>query len=395
MPDFEGAVSQIVEELIALRHELHQHPETCFEEQWTSRRLLKALSEVPGLKIRSSVGGTGIVATLNAERPGPCVALRADIDALPVAEANTFDYKSKHEGRMHACGHDGHMACLVGAAKVLARHADQLPGKVKFIFQPAEEIGSGAVRMIDEGAMDDPSVDAAFAFHGWPTNPLGSVQIAAGPLLAAMTSFDIRLAGRQTHAAYPHMGTDVILTASHIVTQLQAIASRFTDPMDSVVVSICSIHAGETHNTLPDDCRMVGTMRALRQSTHDTAMRHIGEIVESTAQRFEVKGTITPIASVPPLVNDARAAQLVQSVARDVVGEANVLTDPSPSMGSEDFACFAQRAPSAMWLLGMRPPDRSDYPHLHHADFDFRDDVIATAVTMHCRIAHRFLTRGN
>jgi amidohydrolase len=394
MPDFKGAVAEILSELIDLRHELHAHPELGFEETWTSKRILQALAEVPGLTIRSPVAGTGIMATLNTGRPGRCVALRADMDALPVVEANTFEYRSKHEGRMHACGHDGHIACLVGAARVLARFADEVPGKVRFIFQPAEEGARGARRMIDEGAMDDPPVDAVFAFHGWPANPLGTVQVAAGPLFAAMTSFEVELTGRGTHAAYPHLGADLILTASHIVTQLQAIASRLTDPMDSALVSIGAIHAGETHNTLPETCRMLGTLRAFTQSTHDDAWQRIQAMVESTAERFGAEGKVTSVTHAPPLVNDPQAARLVQSVAREVVGDTNLIPDACPSMGSEDFACFAQRAPSAMWFLGMRPPGCDDYPNVHHPRFDFCDDVMATAVAMHCGVAHGFLTSG-
>jgi amidohydrolase len=292
---------------------------------------------------------------------------------------------------MHACGHDGHMACLVGAARVLARFADRLPGKVKFIFQPAEEGRGGGKRMIDEGALADPKVDAAFAFHGWPANELGSVHVAPGPVLAAMTAFEIELDGKGTHAAYPHLGSDVIVTAAHIVTQLQTIASRLTDPMDPVVVSISAIRAGETHNVLSDRCRMLGTTRALLPATHDAVKSHLARLVESTAAAFGVGSRLKFVESYPPLVNDPLAAGLVRRVAEQVVGVEKVATEPAPTMGAEDFAYVAQVVPSAMWLLGLRPPDQAECPKLHQPDFDFRDDVIPTAVAMHCRIAQQFL----
>ncbi|MHC4697114.1 MAG: M20 metallopeptidase family protein [Planctomycetota bacterium] len=394
MPDIDAAIAEIIPELVEFRHDLHRHPELGYKETRTSARILEALEKIPGLDIRTGLAETGIVATLNADRHGRCVALRADLDALPIQEANTLEYKSRHDGRMHACGHDGHITCLVGAARVLARFADQLPGKVKFIFQPAEEGGNGAKRMIDAGALADPTVDAAFAFHGWPGNELGSIQVGPGNLLAAMTAFEIELTGKGTHAAYPHLGTDLILTASHIVTQLQAIVSRFTDPVDPVVVSISAIHAGETHNVLPDRCRMLGTTRALQQETHDSAKESIKRLAESTARDFGVTANIAFVESYPALVNDAAAAKLVDAVARDVVGPDRMLPEPVPTMGAEDFAFYAQRVPSAMWFLGLTPRGCDDYPKLHRPDFDFRDEVIPIAVAMHCGIARRFLAEG-
>ncbi|MFQ5590687.1 MAG: M20 family metallopeptidase [Phycisphaerae bacterium] len=394
MHDIDAAIAEITPKLVELRHDLHRHPELAYAETRTAARIVEALGNVPGLDIRTGLAGTGILATLNAHREGPCVALRSDMDALPIQEANTFDHKSEHKGRMHACGHDGHMACLVGAARVLSSLADDLPGRVKFVFQPAEEGGGGARRMIEAGALVDPQVDAAFAFHGWPGIELGTIHAAPGPLLAAMSAFEIELSGQGTHAAYPHQGSDVIVTASHIVTQLQTIASRLTDPMEPVVVSVSAIHAGETHNVLADRCKMLGTARALRQETHDEVGGLITKLVEATAAAFGVGARVSYLESYPALVNDAAATNLVQAAARDVVGDCKLSTVPAPTMGAEDFAYYAQAVPSTMWLMGLRPPGCDDCPKLHQASFDFRDEVIPAAVAMHCRIVQRFLGEG-
>ncbi|MCH8253315.1 MAG: amidohydrolase [Planctomycetes bacterium] len=394
MSDFDVAIREMLPELIAFRHEMHRNPELAYEETETAARIERELNGIPGLEIRTGVAKTGIVATLNGDRDGRCVLLRGDMDALPIQEANTFDYRSRRDGLMHACGHDGHTTCLLGAARVLAMFADQLPGKVKFIFQPAEENGAGGRAMVDAGILDDPKVDAAFALHGWPEAALGSIVVGAGAILAAATAFEIVLHGKGTHAAYPHKGTDLILTASHLVTALQAEASRHTAPIDPVVVSISAIHAGETHNVLPDRCRMLGTTRALDEKTHLEVKGRIEHCVHSIASVFGARAELTWLETYPALVNDPSAAALVAGVGDERLGTAQVDRNPAPGLGAEDFSFIARCVPSAMWRLGLCPPGRDEMPTLHNPEFDFTDAAIPIGVGMHCLVAERFLSEG-
>lgn len=393
MPEFAAAAAEVHDRLVALRHEFHAHPETGFEEKWTAARVLSELHTMPNLKIRSGLGGTGVMATLNGGKAGPCVALRADMDALPLQEENPgLPYASTQPGKMHACGHDGHMTCLLGAALVLTRLADELPGTVKFIFQPAEEGGGGGrVLVEDEGVLDNPTVDAAFALHGWPETPRGQVIAGQGPVLAATAPIDITVSGKGAHAAYPHTGSDVVLAAAHIVTALQAISSRW-DPVDPVVVSVCRVDAGQTYNVLPEVCSMKGTIRAMRQGSHDSVVQRVRRVVEATAAAHGCTATVEVQPGYPALVNDPTCANLVAQVAGELLGPDAVITDPPPTMGGEDFAFFARRVPAAFYRIGMRAPDRTDYPALHSPNFDFADEIIELGVRLHCEIAWRFLS---
>ncbi|HUU82935.1 MAG TPA: M20 family metallopeptidase [Phycisphaerae bacterium] len=393
MPDFAALIDGSRDRLVTLRHELHAHPEPAFQEKWTAARILTELQSLPGLRIRSGLAGTGILATLNQDRPGPCIALRAELDALPLQEQNSkLPYASGQPGRMHACGHDGHMTCLVGAAMVLSAVADQLPGKVKFIFQPAEEMGGGGARLVEEeGVLDEPKVDAAFALHGWPDVEFGKVLVGKGPILAAATPFEITVRGTGAHAAYPHTGSDVVLASAYIITALQSIASRW-DPMDPVLVSVCHLDAGHTWNVLPETCRMKGTVRGLRQASHDAVIERVRRVVESTAEVHGCSASVEFQFGYPSLVNDPTCADMVTEVAAKLLGPDAVLPGPAPSLGGEDFAFFARRVPAALYRLGVSRPDAPVSPALHSPQYDFPDDAIAIGVRLHCEIAYRFLS---
>ena len=392
MLDFESVIEDITDELIEFRHDLHAHPETAYEEKRTAARVAAELSELPNLRITSDVAGTGVVAVLNAHKGPPCVGLRADMDALPLVERTGLPHASRHPGKMHACGHDGHTACLLGAARALDRFADQLPGAVKFIFQPAEEGGAGARRMIEAGVLDAPRVDAVFAIHGWPDLDLGTVAVAPGPVLAAGQAFEITITGRGAHAAYPHQGSDVILVAAHLITMLQGIRARCVDPMDPAVVSVCQVTAGDTHNILPETCRLKGTIRALRQGTHATVRSMVEQIVRTVPELFKARAEFAPLEPYPALVNDATCATLVAEVASELVGPGNVDCADAPGMGAEDFAFFAQAVPSVWYKLGLRPAGAADAAPLHNPRFDFADAAVPLGARLHCAIAHRFLT---
>jgi amidohydrolase len=392
MKNLPGDIDSILPQLVELRHELHAHPELGYQEHETARRLLDRLEKLPGLLVRTGVAGTGIVATLGADKSGPCIALRADMDALPIQEDTGRAYASQNAGCMHACGHDGHMACLIGAATVLAGRADELKGPVKFIFQPAEEGGAGGKRMYHEGALKDPKVDAIFALHGWPTLEAGTIAIRPGPIMAHVTDFEITVHGAGTHAAMPHCGIDTILVASHIVVGLQSIAARNTDPTDSAVVTVGTFQAGTATNIIPPVARLRGTVRALTNKTKVATKERLRQIAEQTAAAYGGRAEVELIPLYPGLSNEPAAARFVADVARDVLDEQAVIADEPPTLGGEDFAFYARSIPAAFWWLGVRPKGTDTYPGLHQPTFDFNDDAIALGVRLHCEMALRFAT---
>ncbi|UCG31976.1 MAG: amidohydrolase [Phycisphaerales bacterium] len=390
MKDLREDIDSILPSLIELRHELHAHPELGYQEHETARRLLDRLEKLPGVVIRTGVAETGIVATLGTDKSGPCIALRADMDALPIQEETGRHYASQNAGCMHACGHDGHMTCLIGAATVLAGRADELKGPVKFIFQPAEEGGAGGKRMYQEGALKDPPVDAIFALHAWPTLEAGTLAIRPGPIMAHVTDFEITVHGAGTHAAMPHRGIDTILVASHVVVALQSIAARNTDPTDSAVVTVGTFNAGTATNIIPPVARLRGTIRALTNKTKVATKERLRQIAEQTAAAYRGRAEVEFIPLYPGLSNDPAAAGFVAEVAYDVLGAQAVIADEPPTLGGEDFAFYARSIPAAFWWLGVRPKGAETYPGLHQPTFDFNDDVIALGVRLHCEMALRF-----
>ncbi len=389
-------IEQIIEQVLpaatALRRELHAHPELAFEEHDTARRIVERLEPLGNLEVRTGIAGTGVVATLNAGRTGRCVALRAELDGLPIEEENDVPYKSTHAGKMHACGHDGHMSCLAGAATVLSQMADALPGIVKFIFQPAEEGGAGGRRMIEAGVLDGPKVDAIFALHGWPLMPLGTVGVRPGPSLASTNPWRITVRGVGSHAAYPHKGVDPIVAAAHVVTALQTIASRSTNPLESVVVTVGQFLAGTAENIIPRTARLVGTLRTLDPQVRERAVALIQQIATATASAFGAEAECDIREGYPVLINDAAMAGFVERVAQGVVGADHVDGNVAPSMGGEDFAYYAERIPAAFWRLGVQTGDPASQPGLHQPTYDFPDAAIPHGIRMHCELALRFLS---
>ncbi|MCG8405854.1 MAG: M20 family metallopeptidase [Phycisphaerales bacterium] len=384
-------VEKIAPEAVALRHDIHAHPELGYEEHQTAQRILDQLRPLGRLDIRTGVAKTGIVAVLNADKAGPCVALRTELDALPIEERTGLSYASKHPGKMHACGHDGHMACLVGAVKVLTQLAEDLPGSIKFIFQPAEEFGAGGDVMCKEGVLDDPKVDAIFALHGWPDLELGHVGVREGAAMASADQWKITVHGVGGHAAYPHRTVDPVVVASHIVVAAQTIASRSTDPLQSVVVTVASAHAGTAHNIIPETAELTGTIRALTPGVRAGTLTRFKDIVKHTAAAFGATADVEFGTGYPVLVNDDEASAFVNDVARDVVGSHCVPEEVVPCMGGEDFAFFAQRVPAAFWRLGVRRGDPASQPNLHQPTYDFPDEAVPVGIRMHCEMAMRYL----
>ncbi|MDQ1256629.1 MAG: Amidohydrolase [Candidatus Hydrogenedentes bacterium] len=377
-------IREIAPEIAELRREFHRHPEIRFEERWTSDRVVQFFAELGLPCKRGYAGGTGIVATLECG-PGKTVALRADMDGLEIVEQTGAPHASAIPNRMHACGHDGHMACLCGAAKLLARHRGQLHGTVKFIFQPAEESAAAGRQIVDEGALD--GVDAVFALHAWPSIPVGKVGVRAGAIMAMAGWFTIEVCGRGCHGADPGTGVDPILAAAHIVTALQSIVSRELDPWEAGVVSVGRIQAGAAPNVIPDTAIMEGTIRALNGDTADRIARAIERIAQHTAEAYRATAQVTfDGAFYPATVNDPAMTEVVRHVVAETLGAGALTEVEHPSMTAEDFAFYLEKVPGAFIWLGNGP----NAP-LHSPQFDFNDESIPTALTLLTGLAFRLL----
>jgi amidohydrolase len=366
----------IAAELIDTRRTLHARPELGFEEKETCRLVsgrLKSLGLAPKV-----MAGTGVSALITGKAPGKVLMLRADMDALPIAEETGFPYASKVPGKMHACGHDFHTSILLGAARLLARNRPSR-GTVKLNFQPAEEGLHGAKGMIAAGIMEAPKVDAAFGCHIWQGIPVGKVGVVSGPAMAAVDKFSITIHGVGGHAAYPHLAVDPVLIASQVVGALQSIASRTISPLDSVVVTVASIHGGTAFNIIPPSVTMNGTVRSFSKNVRREVPKRMAAIVKQVAAAMGGRGEVEYWNEDPALVNDAALAAFFRDVAADIVGKRNVI-DAEPSMGGEDMALYQERVPGCFIFVGSGPKG-AVFPH-HHPRFnpDERTLPIATAL---------------
>ncbi len=383
-----AAVAPLVPELVALRRDLHAHPELGYHEHRTSavvRRWLDAL-DVP---YRAGLaGGTGVVAHLPATRPEgrsrPAVALRADMDALPIVEATGAPYASSTPGVMHACGHDGHTAILLGVAKLLAG-LDDRPNPVTLLFQPAEEGGAGGRRMVEDGALD--GVGVVYGLHGWPDVPLGTVASRPGTLMAACDRFDVAVAGRGGHAAQPDRTRDPVLAAAHVVTALQTVVSRNAAPGDGAVVTVASFHAGSAFNLVPSDAALSGTIRAFDDAGLRAVAARVDAIATGVAEALGCRARVAWEGGFPATVNDPFATARWAAVAADALGADAVDDAFAPTMTAEDFAYYGQAVPACFFFLGIRPTATATVPQLHQPDFDFNDDAIAHGVAVMARLA--------
>jgi len=408
--EVQSLIGADISALIAIRHDLHRHPEIMFQEQRTSHVVQRELAEL-GIEFKAGLaGGTGVLAYLPATgvpnpdsmglgspsgSPADSVALRADMDALPILEETGKAYASENEGVMHACGHDGHTTILLGAARALSR-LEHRPNNVTFVFQPAEEGGAGGEKMCDDGCLLGEAggglgapVSRIFGLHGWPQQPLGTVATRPGPLLAATDEFEITIRGTQAHAAYPHLGRDPIVAASALVGALQTIASRSASPLDSVVVTVGMLHAGSAKNVIPETARLEGTIRTLRQDTRAATEHRFKLIVDQVTSAYGCHADIDFQAGYPVTYNDAGLVEHFNDVARATIGDDRVLEVPEPSMGGEDFSFYAQHVPACFYLLGLLRDgeDPLRVAQLHQPTFDFNDDAIATGVEMMCKLA--------
>ena len=361
-------------DLQALRRDLHAHPELAFAESRTADLVAEQLARWD-IEVHRGLARTGVVGTIKGKAPGGAIGLRADMDCLPIEEANGFAHKSQHPGRMHACGHDGHTAMLLGAARYLAE-TRRFAGTAYVIFQPAEENGGGGEAMVREGLFRRFPAEQVYALHNWPGLPAGKMAVRAGPVMAATDEIRITLHGRGGHAAMPHLVLDPVVAAAQVITALQTIASRGVSPLDSVVVSICSMQTSQVgaFNVIPDAVTLIGTVRSFRAETRDLAERRVKEIAAKTAEALGVRAEVDYRRGYPATVNSAREAEFAASVGRRIFGEANVITDHAATMGGEDFAYMLRERPGAYVFLGQGGHEGGCW--LHNPHYDFNDEVI-------------------
>lgn len=382
----EKLIQDILERTKDIRHDFHRHPETKFQEKRTSDTIGSILDEW-GIGWRRCAG-TGIVAMIGGDE-GRTVALRADIDALPVPDQSGAPYASCNEGFSHACGHDGHIAILLGTAWVLKQIESSLHGKVRLIWQPAEEGGAGAEKMIRDGALKDPVPDAIFALHGWPGLPLGTTGYRFGPSMASTDDFVITVRGKGTHGAMPHAGVDPVAIAARVIEGVQTIRSRMLNPIVPAVVTISTVHGGSAVNVIPDEVVMSGTIRTLDPTVRTSIPPLMKRMVEQTAQASGGEGEFLLTAGYPPVINEERATAFVRDALYEIMGKDTVVEIPDPVMGGEDFAYYIEKIPGSFFRLGL-----GERPALHNSRFDFNDEAIPYGIRAMTGIALRFLDIG-
>lgn len=377
-------------EMKSWRHHFHQFPETAFEEIGTAQFISSKLKDF-GFQVIEGVAKTGIVASLTRGNSTKSIALRADMDALFIHEQNNLPYKSKHDGKMHACGHDGHSAMLLGAAKYLAKFGD-FNGTVYLIFQPAEEGRAGAKKMIEEGLFRRFSIDSVYGLHNFPDIPAGHFAVKSGSMMASFDCFEIKITGQATHAAMPHLGNDVFLAASQLVQATQSIVSRNIDPAESAVVSITQIHGGNTWNAIPDKVTLRGTYRCFSYNIQRLIESRLKKIVNSSVDCFNLKAEILfnpENPGYPILKNSEPETNIAIQVAEELVGTQNVQVNPTPSMGSEDFAFMLQEKPGCYIWLGNGSSANSCL--LHNPHYDFNDDILTTGASYWINLVNKVL----
>ena len=400
-----AALAPHLSALVQLRRDLHSHPELSYQEKRTASQVAAYLHAL-GLPVHQGLGTTGLVASIHgqgfsAAHPGPSVGLRADMDALPLAEATGLPYASRHPGKMHACGHDGHTAMLLAAAQHLAQHR-HFDGTVYLIFQPAEEGGGGAREMIEDGLFDLFPMDAVFGMHNWSGAKVGQFSVSPGPVMGSSNEFKITIRGKGGHAALPHNVIDPVPVACQMVQAFQTIISRNKKPVDAGVISVTMIHAGEATNVIPDSCELQGTVRTFTLEVLDMIEQRMQQISESLCAAHGTQCEFAFVRNYPPTINTAPEAEFAQGVMREILGDAGVVPQ-EPSMGAEDFAFMLLEKPGAYCFIANGDGDHRALGHgggpctLHNPSYDFNDALIPLGATFWVKLAQRWLeqpTRG-
>ena len=389
MNDIHQLVSEHKDLIINTRRDLHRIPETAYTEKKTAAYVIDYLNSLE-LDVQTEIAQYGVVGLLKTGKPGPTLMLRADMDALPLNEDTGLAFASEHEGVMHACGHDAHMAMVLGAATIFTKIKDELTGNIKFLFQPAEEGPGGAKPMIEAGVLESPRVDYSIGCHMWPDIPEGTIGVRSGPFMAAMDRFDIKIKGRGGHGAMPHLCADALEVGTQVINALQRVVSRHMDPLEPTVVTVGAFHAGTAFNIIAAEADLSGTTRTFNPDTWNTWESRIEKVVRGVCESMGVDFELKYSQGYPVTVNDESAAELVRRCAAKVVGEARVVV-PSKTMGGEDFAFYLQQSKGCFFALGA---GREDYVPIHNPKFDFNEDVLLLGAETHCRVGMELLKNG-
>lgn len=388
--DFMAEAKAMRDELIARRRDFHQHPELGYEEIRTSGIVAQELNAL-GLEVQTGIGKTGVVGILEGDGDGPTILYRADMDALPVYEETGAEYVSSVEGKMHACGHDGHTSIALGIAKLLSNHRDQLNGRVKFVFQPAEEMGGGAKAMIADGVMESPKPDISLGIHLWNDLELGTASVVSGPAMAGANGFSITVTGKGGHGAMPHQTHDPIVCAAQIIVALQTIISRNADPLDTVVLSIGQISGGDAGNVIPQTVSFGGSYRIFREESREMVSQRIKDIANGVATAMGCTAQVDIQWGVGAVMNDATVSERTSAIFKQL-SDINIVSQPW--MASEDVALYLEPNPGAYLLIGSANSERGlNYPH-HHPKFDFDEDVLPLSVGLMSGVIADYLQKG-
>lgn len=390
-------VLESVDLIKAIRRDIHAHPELCFQENRTADKVAQQL-ESWGIQIHRGLGKTGVVGTITGTQgAGKSLGLRADMDALPLQEHNQFEHASKHDGKMHACGHDGHVAMLLGAAEYLSKHRD-FKGAVHFIFQPAEEGGGGAREMIKDGLFQLFPCDAVFGMHNWPGMSVGEFGVTPGPMMASSNEFVITVKGKGGHAALPHNSADPVFAATQIASSLQSIITRNKRPIDAAVLSITQFHAGDASNIIPDSAWLGGTVRTFTHEVLDLIETRLRHIATTVAQGFDCEADVEFLRNYPPTINHPKETEFAIEVMKNLVGEAHVNPRIDPTMGAEDFAFMLQEKPGCYVFIGNGDGDHRSQGHgsgpcqLHNPCYDFNDALLPLGSSYWVNLTQQYLS---
>ena len=386
MVDTHQLVSEHKDLIINTRRNLHRIPETAYTEKKTSAYVADYLNK-EGLDVQTEIAQYGVVGLLDTGKPGPTLMIRADMDALPLKEDTGLAFASEHDGVMHACGHDSHMAMVLGAVTVFNKIKSELNGTIKFLFQPAEEGPGGAKPMIEAGVMDNPRVDYSIGCHVWPQLPEGTIGVRSGPFLAAMDRFNLKIIGKAGHGAMPHLCVDALEVATQVVNALQRIVSRHMDPMEPTVITVGTFHAGTAFNIIPGEAELSGTTRTFDLNFWKSSQQRIEKIIRGVCESMGADFELDYAFAYPPTINDEFMSEVVGRCAAMVVGKENVL-EPQKTMGGEDFSFYAQESKGCFFVLGV---GREGGPSVHNPTFDFNEDLMLFGVETYCRVAMELL----